>query len=93
MTRKDSNTLCDDYNRLEFRLKLLKPGDTIYESVSECIEYESYYEHRVISVDLEEMEVLTLDLSQKALYKDGKLSKLKHFNFPSEVDLEEIKNK
>lgn len=87
MNRKEFNKLCDDFNRLEFRLKLLKPGDTIYESANECFEYESYYEHKVVSVDLEEMEVLTLDLSQKVLYKDGKPRKLRYFHLPSEVDL------
>lgn len=91
MNRKEFNKLCDDFNKRESRLKLLSPGDTIYESANECIEYESYYEHKVVSVDLEEMVVNTLDLSQKFLYKDGKPRQLRYFLLPSEVELETSK--
>lgn len=87
MNRKEFNKTFEDFHKLESRLKSLNPGDIIYESANECIEYKSYYKHKVVSVDLEEMVVNTLDMSQKVMYKYGKPRQLKYFNLPSEINL------
>lgn len=67
------------------RLLSLKPGDIIFEA-----DYQmggiDYFEHEVVSVDIENGYVNTLDKSQSSFYKGGKPSKLRGFYLLKEID-------
>ena len=93
MNRKAFNKICEDFNKSEARLKSLKVGDSIYELEAQDPDQSSFFEHKVVSVDLEEMIVNTLDLSQKISFKEGKPSIMKHFYLPEEAFPNKSNNK
>lgn len=85
MNRAKLKEINDAFLKEELRLKSLKKGDKIYElDLQDPIGY-SYFEHEVVSVDLDEMIVNTLDKSQEAFYPGGKPSRLSGFYLPSEL--------
>lgn len=80
MNRNEFNKICDSFSKNEERLKSLKAGDLIYEQDSQDpIEF-SYFKHEVLSVDLDEMCVNTLDYSL-----DKKPTKLYSFYKEEEI--------
>lgn len=82
MNRKKFNEVVKSFKDNEKRLKSLKPGDKIYErDLMESIGF-SYFEHQVVSIDLDEMCVNTKDISQ-----NGKSSKLYSFYTKKETGL------
>jgi hypothetical protein len=87
MNRNKLNSINEEFKKNENRLKSLKIGESIYEQELQDPFGGSYFEHKVVSVDLEEMCVNTLDLSYKNFYKDGKPSKLYGFYTKEEANL------
>lgn len=82
MNRKEFNELVEDFRSNELRLKSLSKGQFIYED--ELIDPfgGSYFKHKVIDVDLDEMCVNTEDLSQ-----GGKVTKLYSFKTAEEANI------
>lgn len=80
MNRKEYNETIKSFKDSEKRLKSLKAGDKIYEhDLADPLGF-SYFEHEVVSIDLDEMCVNTKDLSQK-----GKPSRLYGFSTAKEA--------
>lgn len=82
MNRKEFNRVIKNFKDNEERLKSLVIGQKIYEMELQDPLGGSYFEHEVTGIDLDEMCVLTKDLSQK-----GKESKLDSFYLGNEVNL------
>lgn len=82
MNREEFNKIVNDFHKHEDRLKSLEPGQKIYEL--DCADPlgMSYFEHIVVSVDLDKMEVLTKDMSLK-----GKESIIRSFYLESEINI------
>lgn len=81
MNQKELNEMINSFKKNLERIKTLKKGDLIYELDSVDITGWSYFEHEVVSVDLDEMCVYTKDLSLK-----GKKSKLYIFSKKEELN-------
>lgn len=82
MNRTTFNEIVQSFNENEERLKSLKSGETIYEIELADFMGSSYFEHEVVSVDLDEMCVNTKDISQ-----GGKTSRLYGFYTKEEAGL------
>lgn len=79
-------------NKHKERLLSLKPGDIIYEK-----EYQmgsiDYFEHEVVSIDIENDCVNTLDKSQTFYYKEGKPRTLYSFYLLKEINPQKYRDK
>lgn len=64
MNRAEYNEVIRKFEANEARLKTLTKGDFIYELDCQDPEGGSYFKHEVISVDLDEMLVTTIDHSR-----------------------------
>lgn len=82
MNRKEFNKIKKDFKRYEKRLKSLKVGEFIYEQeIVDPLGF-SFFKHEVVSIDLNEMCVNTLDHSL-----NKKSSKLSCFFTAEEVNI------
>ena len=79
-------------NKDKERLLSLKPGDIIFEKDYQMFGND-YFEHEVVSVDIENGYVNTLDKSQSFYYKDGKPSKLYSFYLLREINPQGYRDK
>lgn len=82
MNRADYNDIVKRFEANEDRLKALTKGDLIYEVDCQDPEGGSYFKHEVVSVDLDEMLVTTIDHSQK-----GTEANLYHFLTAKEANI------
>lgn len=82
MNRIEYNKVISNFSKNEIRLKSLMQGDAIYELDLIDPEGNAYFKHQVVSVDLDEMCVHTLDMSQ-----NEKPSKLYSFYTAKETNL------
>ena len=87
MDRAEYNKIIREFKNNEKRLKSLKKGDFIYEhDLHDPIEF-SYFMHEVVSIDLDEMCVNTIDHSQ-----NSKKSKLSSFYTEDDMPFKASKN-
>lgn len=81
MNRKELNEIIERFNKKEARLKSLEIGQYIYEQeLADPLGF-SYFTHEVVSVDLDEMCVNTLDWSLGGIPKT-----LYCFDLPEEIN-------
>lgn len=88
MNRNQLNEIIEKFERNENRLKMLSVGQIIYEMELSDPMGGSYFAHRVVGIDLEEMKVITQDLSQ-----GEKSSHLLHFYLGKEIGLPDFEDK
>lgn len=86
MTREELNKEIERFKESEERLESLVPGQLIYEIEPVDPFGGSYFEHEVVSVDLDEQYVNTLDNSL-----NGIPSRLYSFDLGSEIGLPDFK--
>lgn len=84
MNRKEYKDIKKSFKAAEERLKSLKPGQKVYELELADPMGGSYFEHEVVSVDLDEMCIHTKDLSLK-----GQPKKLYSFDTAKEAGFPE----
>jgi hypothetical protein len=85
MNRAELNRINENFLEHEKRLNSLTLGDSIWEADLADPFGGCYFHHKVERVDLEEMVVHTLDLSQTILVAGGKPSVLRSFYFTEEA--------
>lgn len=74
----------EKFKKDQLRWEALKPGMIVYESFPRFFDME-YYKHEIISINIEERVLNTIDFSQ-----GGKLVELRGFSTPEELAKEGI---